>query len=683
MAPATRLGTDVSGRDVITGLGVLYALLGTTWPLVQPTGDVSAQERVIVAVLVGGAGLVLLYGSSRLPRTDIRPGFFGTVASWSLRGVGAVVGILLFIELVGDLSDPTGNFLILSSLAAVAGFGAGVHDARAKSRAYTLEQRNDELQRTRSELEETVDRLEESERRYRTITETFPNGAVALVDADLRHTLVAGQGFETIEFSADDLRGERLHEVYSGDALETVESNYRATLEGEPRTFELDVQGRTFEFRTHPLSDGGDADAILAMSQDVTGRKQRERELAKRARQQRAIADLGQFALEADDLDDLMDEASRRVAVALDNDYCKVLDLADSGEELLLRQGVGWDDGLVGNATVSAVEGGSQAAHTLATTTPVVVEDIETDPRFSGPALLTDHGVRSGISTIIGPVDEPWGILGTHDTDRDEFSEEDVSFVQSVANVLAEAIERRQYQADLEALIDDLEESNKRLEQFAYAASHDLQEPLRMVSSYLQLIERRYEDDLDEEGREFLAFAVDGADRMRSMIDGLLQYSRVKTDADPLEPVDLDAVFSDVRADLRRRIEATDATVTAEPLPRVEGDPAQLRQVLRNLLENAIEYSGDESPTVHVSARPDGTDWIVSVSDEGIGIDPDDQDRIFEVFERAHGRQEGTGTGIGLALCERVVERHGGDIWADSEPGDGTTVSFTLPTASN
>jgi PAS domain S-box-containing protein len=224
-----------------------------------------------------------------------------------------------------------------------------------------------------------------------------------------------------------------------------------------------------------------------------------------------------------------------------------------------------------------------------------------------------------------------------------------------------------------------LEESNERLEQFAYAASHDLQEPLRMVSSYLQLIEQRYADDFDEEGREFLAFAVDGAERMREMIDSLLAYSRVETAGDPLEPVDLNDVLDDVRTDLQVQIAERNAAVSVEDLPRVEGDEQQLRQLFQNLFSNALEYSGDEPPRVRVEVERSGAERVVSVSDEGIGIAPEDQERIFEVFQRLHTVEEHAGTGVGLALCQRIVERHGGDIWVDSEPGEGSTFRFTLP----
>ena len=239
----------------------------------------------------------------------------------------------------------------------------------------------------------------------------------------------------------------------------------------------------------------------------------------------------------------------------------------------------------------------------------------------------------------------------------------------------------RRTERRLEEAIDRLEASNERLEQFAYAVSHDLQEPLRMVTSYLQLVERRYADELDEEGEEFIDYAVDGAERMREMIDGLLEYSRVDTQGDPFESVDLDDVLDDVLADLQFRIEETDAEVARDPLPTVEGDRNQLRQLLQNLLSNAIDYSGDEPPRIRVSAEWEGPRWTIAVSDEGIGIDPDDADRIFGIFQRLHSIEDHDGSGIGLALCERIVERHGGEIWVDSEPGEGSTFYVTLPPA--
>ncbi|NUB92565.1 PAS domain S-box protein [Haloterrigena sp. SYSU A121-1] len=239
---------------------------------------------------------------------------------------------------------------------------------------------------------------------------------------------------------------------------------------------------------------------------------------------------------------------------------------------------------------------------------------------------------------------------------------------------LTDITERREFRRKLE-------ESNERLEQFAYAASHDLQEPLRMVTSYLRLLENRYGDAFDEDGQEFLDYAVDGAERMSEMIDGLLAYSRIETRGDPLEPVDLETVLDDVIDDLQFQIDETDAALELDALPTVEGDASQLRQVFQNLLDNALTYHGDEPPRISVDAERQGDQWELSVRDAGIGIAPDDQERVFTVFDRLHGQEEYDGTGIGLALCQRIVERHGGEIRIDSEPGEGTTFSFTLPAA--
>lgn len=200
-----------------------------------------------------------------------------------------------------------------------------------------------------------------------------------------------------------------------------------------------------------------------------------------------------------------------------------------------------------------------------------------------------------------------------------------------------------------------------------------------MVSSYLQLIERRYGDDLDEDAEEFLEFAVDGADRMRDMINGLLEYSRVQTQGNPFETVDLDEVVADVRDNLAVRMSESDAEIDIEELPHVRGDESQLHQVLQNVLSNALEYSGDDPPRVDISAERNGSMWEVSVRDEGVGIEPGEQDRIFEIFQRLESRTDHGGSGIGLALCERIIERHGGEIWVESEPGEGATFSFTLP----
>ncbi len=233
-----------------------------------------------------------------------------------------------------------------------------------------------------------------------------------------------------------------------------------------------------------------------------------------------------------------------------------------------------------------------------------------------------------------------------------------------------------------EALVRRTEEiarSNAELEQFAYVASHDLQEPLRMVSAYVKMLARRYKGQLDADADDFIGFAVDGAERMSVLINDLLDYSRVATRGKAFEPTDCETVMEEVLSDLEVAVEETGAEVTQDPLPTIVADRAQLGRLLRNLIGNAITYHGEAPPKVHVSAEQTGGLWQFAVRDNGIGIEPQYHDRIFAVFQRLHGRGEYEGTGVGLAIAKKIVERHGGRIWVESEPGTGSTFYFTIP----
>jgi signal transduction histidine kinase len=225
----------------------------------------------------------------------------------------------------------------------------------------------------------------------------------------------------------------------------------------------------------------------------------------------------------------------------------------------------------------------------------------------------------------------------------------------------------------------ELERSNQELQQFAYVASHDLQEPLRMVSSYLQLLERRYGEQFSDDARDFINFAVDGAKRMQALIDDLLAFSRVGTRSKPFTPVALDQVVSHAMSNLEIALRETQATIHYDDLPVVEGDPTQLVQLFQNLIGNALKFHSSQPPRIQIiESRQNGMAEIL-VADNGIGIDPDYAERIFLIFQRLHTREEYPGNGIGLAICKRIVERHGGKIWVDSHPGNGSTFHFTLP----
>ena len=228
----------------------------------------------------------------------------------------------------------------------------------------------------------------------------------------------------------------------------------------------------------------------------------------------------------------------------------------------------------------------------------------------------------------------------------------------------------------------ELVEANIRLEQFAYIASHDLQEPLRMVASYLQLLEKRYRDRLDADAQEFIGYAVDGAIRMKRMIDDLLAYARAATRGQAMEIVDCEHLLTHALSNLAIAIEDNNALITHDPLPTVMADTTQLLGVFQNLIGNAIKFHADKQPQVHISAERQGSMWVFSVRDNGIGIAPEHVERIFVVFSRLHTQAEYPGTGIGLAICKKVIERHEGRIWVESQPGEGATFFFSMPAMS-
>lgn len=252
---------------------------------------------------------------------------------------------------------------------------------------------------------------------------------------------------------------------------------------------------------------------------------------------------------------------------------------------------------------------------------------------------------------------------------------------QANSNLKNEIKQREQVEAALALHTIELARSNSDLEQFAYAASHDLKEPLRMIVTYLQLLEREYVDILDKNAKDYLNFAVEGAKRMQVLISDLLTFSQVGTGQHPFEITDCEVVLHDVLDNLKISIEESHAQITHDPLPKVLADKTQLIQLFQNLVSNAIKFSDKSETKIHIGVEPFKNTWLFSVQDNGIGIDPQHFERIFSLFQRLHTREKYQGTGIGLAVCKKIVEQHGGQIWVESSLGNGTIFHFTLPVA--
>jgi signal transduction histidine kinase len=271
-------------------------------------------------------------------------------------------------------------------------------------------------------------------------------------------------------------------------------------------------------------------------------------------------------------------------------------------------------------------------------------------------------------------------------TGRDEIGDLAIAFNKmthdlgdSYQQLQNEVQTRKKTERELRGYTAELKRSNAELEQFAYVASHDLQEPLRMVASFTQLLASRYEGRLDPDADEFIHYAVDGANRMQRLINDLLAYSRVGTGALSVELTDCNTALAEARINLKLAIEDAHALLTQDELPTVMANSRQLTQLFQNLIGNALKFHRESLPSVHISAKKNVGEWIFSVRDNGIGIDPHYKERIFGIFQRLHGRDEYPGTGIGLAICKKIVERHGGRIWVESEPGKGSVFYFAIP----
>jgi signal transduction histidine kinase len=311
-----------------------------------------------------------------------------------------------------------------------------------------------------------------------------------------------------------------------------------------------------------------------------------------------------------------------------------------------------------------------------------LIPDVENAPDVT-PCLvdyLRQFNVKSKLVVPVITQGEVWGLLVAHQcTHPRQWTNFEIELQQQLANQIGIALTQAQLLEQEVRQRQELARSNTELQQFAYIASHDLQEPLRMVTSYLQLLERRYQHQLGTDADDFIAFAVDGATRMKALINDLLLFSRVGTHGKPFELTHCTPIVERAIANLKIAIEESQATVTYDALPIVLGDTIQLTQLFQNLIGNAIKFHGNAPPMIHIGVESHTHDWCFFVRDNGIGIEPDYLEQIFVIFQRLHRRTDYPGTGIGLAVCKKIVERHGGKIWVQSKVGNGSAFYFTLP----
>jgi len=501
----------------------------------------------------------------------------------------------------------------------------------------------DKLTEEVAHRKKTEEELRESRKRFRSLVETTSDW-IWEVDRNGVYTYASPKVEALLGYVPEEVIGKTPFDLMPAEEAERLTDLFQAFIDSR-KSFQalentnLHKDGRRVMLETSGVPIFDDSDEFVGykgIDRDITERKQAEEEIRRAAQEWKTT-----FA-SITDMVSIHDKDGKllRVNKAFANVF---------GAE---------PEELIGKACYEVVHGTKKPwpecpmKQMLETKKPVVAEFFE--PRLgiylevSGSPILNEEG---------------------------EF----VAFV----HVTKDITERKRMEEELKQTLAELERSNAELEEFAYVASHDLQEPLRMVASYLQLIERRYKNRLDKDADEFIAFAVDGATRMQKMINKVLLYSRIGKQSKPLRPIDCEDILDQVVANLAASIQESGVIVTRDPLPTVMANDALLIELFQNLIGNAVKFRGKKLPGIHIKAEKKGSDWVFSVRDNGIGVDPRHAERIFQIFQRLHGRNKYPGTGIGLAVCKKIVERFGGRIWVESETGKGSTFYFTIPIEEN
>jgi PAS domain S-box-containing protein len=558
---------------------------------------------------------------------------------------------------------------------------------------------NEELQIQRNQLLKLNRTLHESEEKFFKAFHSNP-GAMTLSDKD---------EFLDVNESYSKLTG------YSKDELIGCSSTELNIISREQRELFLNeslekgsIQGMEFDMQTKSgdkrivVSDAESIELdgkirIIAFNYDITESKRIEENLKKTLKEHNqlnrtliALRDSSHAMMHAIDEDYYLDEVCRIIIEDCghsmvwigftEEESKKVIPVAYSGfeEDYLRTLNIKWDD---------TVQGQGPTGTAIRTGKPSICENMLIDHKFK--PWREDAIKRGYASSIVFPIthnDQIIGALTIYSAETNPFSKEEIKLLQELADDISFGITalrlRNAHTLAEQALQESLLEvkrSNTELEQFAYVTSHDLREPLRMITSFLQLLEKRYQDKLDSDANEFIGYAVNGAKRLDAMIQDILIYSKVANKERKLTYVNINNVLEQTYLNLKASIDENDAEITYDHLPSLIVDEQLMIQLFQNIISNAIKYRSEESPKINISAKEESKQWLFRVKDNGIGISEKHLDKIFTIFQRLHTKEEYEGTGIGLAIVQKIVHQHGGSIWVESQLGKGSTFYFTLP----
>lgn len=582
-----------------------------------------------------------------------------------------------------------------------------IHNSNGKSlemllRSYALKNTTDKpigfvcIYTDISERKQAIAALQEREVRFRTLSETVSAAIFISQGTQLRY----------VNSAAETLTGYTREELLRGGTslihpkfAKLIRRRFRAGInnpflrrEGKKvatrHEFKITTktgQQRWAEFSMALMEYDGNI-AVLSAAFDITDRKNTQKKLEYRAVFQELISDISTHFLNlpASEIDLGIRQTLQALAEFIGVDRTAVFFFAEDGQTMSnthewCAPGI---ESQIEKLQHLSLDEFWFSVQMLKRNEPVAISSVANFPENA--TAEKEHFEQGGYQSLLRvPLSAGGEVVGSIGCDRirinTNWTEDDITLLKIVGEIIISARDRRRFEAALQQHAAELARSNAELEQFAYIASHDLQEPLRAVISFNQLLARRYHDQLDEKAHEFIYFAVDGATRMQVLIQDLLAYSRVGTKGKALVPVNCNEVIHTALANLTMAISESNARIILSELPIVLGDSTQLVQLFQNLIGNSIKYRSSEPPLIKIEVQLQEREWLFLVQDNGIGFDPKHRERVFLIFQRLHTREEYPGTGIGLAVCKKIVERHGGRIWVESSVGMGSTFYFTIP----